>query len=228
MEAHEDPELRRVLKMHAKYFVAPADLHSKVLAAVRRMPGADIRHASLAQRLRIGFARPLPRLGIAFTAGVFATLVGVRMFYDTPHDSAMVVALLSDHTRALMTNTTIEIASSNSHTVKPWLSAKLGYSPDVVDLAKQGFPLVGGRRGFLAGEPVAVMVYTYQEHEIDLYAVRGDAAEHLDRRLPRRDGYNFRSWDEGGMRYVAVSDVAAQRLDEFANRIHENQANPSD
>jgi len=228
MDAHEDQELRRVLKRHATYFAAPADLHSEVLAAVRRTPGTGLRHASLLQRLRMGFARPLPRLGIAFATGVLATLLGIRMFYDTPRDSVTVAVLLSDHTRALMTDTTIEIASSNSHTVKPWLSAKLGYSPDVVDLAKQGFPLVGGRRGFLGGEPVAVMVYAYQEHEIDLYALRGGAAKHLDHRLPKRDGYNFRSWDEGGMRYVAVSDVAAQRLDEFANRIHENQVNPSD
>lgn len=229
MQAHEDPELRRVLKEHAEYFVAPSDLRAEVLASVRSAQRVvSSRRMGKTQRLGAWLTHPLPRLGASFIAGIFATLLGVQIFSGAAGDDATVAALLSDHTRALMTNTTIEVASSNSHTVKPWLSAKLGYSPTVVDLAAQGFPLVGGRRGFLWNVPVAVMVYAYREHEIDLYALPGDATARVGNRVTGRHGYHIRTWEEGGMRYIAVSDVAIERLDEFARRIHEQQASTSE
>lgn len=229
MQAHEDPELRHVLKEHAEYFVAPAYLRFEILASVRSAQKAvSSQRGGWGQRLGAWLSRPMPRLGASFVAGIFATLLGVQIFSGTASKEATVAALLSDHTRALMTDATIEVASSNSHTVKPWLSAKLGYSPDVVDLAAEGFPLVGGRRGFLGNVPVAVIVYAYREHEIDLYALRGDAAARVGNRLAGQNGYHIRTWEEGGMRYIAVSDVAAERLEEFARRIREQQASTSD
>jgi anti-sigma factor RsiW len=178
--------------------------------------------------LRDWFALPIPRLAAGFAAGVLVTLLGARFFAASAADDATVVALLSDHTRALMADSTIEVASSNSHTVKPWLSAKLGYSPDVVDLSQEGYPLIGGRRGYLGSTPVAVMAYAYKEHEIDLYALTAESATRVGARLAGRDGYNVRSWSRGGMRYIAVSDVAGDRLDEFVSRIQAHQDHTSD
>jgi anti-sigma factor RsiW len=168
----------------------------------------------------------VPRIAIAFAAGACAALLGVRLIHGPTSEGAALTALVSDHARALVTLSTIEVSSRSTHTVKPRLNARLGNSPKVVDLAELGLPLMGGRRGFLGSEPIAVMVYAYGEHEIDLYALRAGATARLGERLPAQDGYNMRAWHEGGLRYVAVSDIAAARFDEFSRRAQERQCRP--
>ena len=49
------------------------------------------------------------------------------------------VEAVTTHVRATLNNHLIEVASSDQHTVKPWLSARLDYSPPVQDLANEGF-----------------------------------------------------------------------------------------
>ena len=225
----DDAELRRVLKTHADYHAAPADLRARILGDVPDAGTVRRRQRDgIGAQLRSWLALPLTRMGSAFAAGACVAVLVMSLFFRPATDEATVLALVSDHARAQLTATTIEMPSRSEHTVKPWLSARLGYSPNVVDLADQGFPLAGGRRGFVGGVPVAVMVYSYGEHEIDLYALRGEMAAQTGKRLSAQDGYNLRDWHDGGLRYVAVSDVAAGRLDEFARKVQERQAHPAD
>ena len=68
-------------------------------------------------------------------------------------------------------------ATSDRHTVKPWLAGKIATPTTVVDLAKDGFPLVGGRIDVIGMTPVATLIYQRREHQIALTEMRasGDA-----------------------------------------------------
>jgi anti-sigma factor RsiW len=128
---------------------------------------------------------------------------------DTVED--MVVA---SHVRALMAPQPADVASSDRHTVKPWFNGKVPEAPQVVDLVSEGFPLIGGRIDVIGRTPVPTLVYRRRQHLISLLAIPdGKGVAEVRRAIA---GYNIVSWTEKGVRYWAVSDVAAADLDLFA------------
>ena len=128
---------------------------------------------------------------------------------DTVED--MVVA---SHVRALMAPQPADVASSDRHTVKPWFNGKVPEAPQVVDLVSEGFPLIGGRIDVIGRTPVPTLVYRRRQHLISLLAIPdGKDVGEVRRAIA---GYNIVSWTEKGVRYWAVSDVAAPDLDLFA------------
>ena len=123
--------------------------------------------------------------------------------------------LVSDHIRALMAPEPVDVVSSDRHTVKPWFNGRIPNSPRVIDLAKDDFPLVGGRVDVIGRTPVATLVYRRAKHLISLTAVPSDDAFAVG--SPRSiNGYNVVQWSENRMTFWAVSDVEAKELENFA------------
>jgi anti-sigma factor RsiW len=120
---------------------------------------------------------------------------------------------VSAHTRALLVDHPIEVASSDQHTVRPWLSARLNFVPPVVDLAAQGYPLLGARRDVLSGETAAALVYRHGAHVISVFvrpAEPGAAASAEATRVVR--GFNVVERTQGGLAFCFVSDLNAHEL----------------
>lgn len=123
--------------------------------------------------------------------------------------------LVSDHIRSLMAPEPVDVISSDRHTVKPWFNGRIANSPRVVDLAKDDFPLVGGRVDVIGRTPVATLVYRRAKHLISLTAASADDAFAIGG--PNSiNGYNIVRWTENGVAYWAVSDVEAKELETFA------------
>lgn len=213
-----DAQIKALLKEHADYFDAPVDLRDNIMRqAMARQPRNNNTFFSW-------FSAPIPRFAVSFAMGVVvATLITGQWMSGQQGKQAMYLALASDHARAVVTQNTIEVRSSNMHTVKPWLSSQLGYSPQVIDLADHGFPLLGGRRGFIGGTPVAVAVYGFRQHEIDVYVLRPAMYQQFPENLDKVDGFNTVTWKADDLHYIAISDMNADQLETFRNLFVSNQ-----
>ena len=127
---------------------------------------------------------------------------------------------VSAHTRALLVDHPIEVASSDQHTVRPWLSARLNFVPPVVDLVDKGYPLLGARRDVLSGETAAALVYRHGAHVISVFvrpaepgAVAGGEATRVVR------GFNVIERTQGGLAFCFVSDVNPHDLQVLADLV---------
>jgi anti-sigma factor RsiW len=123
--------------------------------------------------------------------------------------------IVSTHVRASMGDHLFDVRSTDQHTVKPWFTGKLDFSPPVQDLAAIGFPLVGGRLDYVAGHAAAALVYQRQQHVIDLL-IWPDAAAATTPAARSIRGFQLRHWTQRGMSFWAVSDLNDAELDQFA------------
>jgi len=130
--------------------------------------------------------------------------------------------IISSHVRSLMANHITDVASSDSHTVKPWFSGKLDYSPPATDLTDRGFRLVGGRLDYIGGRSVAAVVYQRSQHFINLFvwpSSTGPAADGEGEMT--RQGYNLIHWSKSGMNYWLVSELNLAELNDCARLLKE-------
>ncbi len=94
-------------------------------------------------------------------------------------------------------------------------STSMFLAPRVVDLAKEEFPLVGGRIDVVGEIPVPTLVYAHRKHLISLMAVPDTGRANSTPVLSAVNGYNMYRWAEDGVAYWAVSDVASADFDKL-------------
>ena len=124
---------------------------------------------------------------------------------DQAHD------VLAAHVRSLLQDNSVQAASLDTHTVKPWFAGRLDYTPVVKDLSADGFRLEGGRLDYVDGRRVAALVYLRRLHRISLFVWPSQGPETGPERA-KIDGYNLISWRKAGMRFWAISDLDEREL----------------
>ena len=163
---------------------------------------------------RFGLVRLTPWREIGWVAAAVAAVVLTWFGHAWwAQRGALTQQVIAAHVRSLMPGHLLDVASTDQHTVKPWFDGRLDFSPPVVDLAAQGFPLVGGRLDYLDGRPVAALVYGRRLHRINLFVWPGSAGAGLVR--TSRGGYNVEHWTASGMTLWAVSDLNPAELGDF-------------
>lgn len=200
--------MQAAVRTKLPYHRAPPGLAARIGAALPREEAPPI-------------ARPwfrIPAISLAGTglAGALAGVALTVLVMGGQDDPAM--AVIGSHIRSLQAEHLTDVMTSDQHTVKPWLSARLDVSPPVRDLKDEGFPLVGGRMDYVEGHPAAAVVYRRAKHVINLFAWASsgkDEAFHEE----TRQGFHVVTWRHAGIRYYAVSDVEADQLAEFAKLV---------
>ena len=195
-----------------------AALRTELAALSARLRDGVTRHVAPAS-LRAAIPVRLPEVrrpvrpawghAISFGAGLAAAAVVALAVLPAHGDLAG--EIVSAHIRALQPGHLVDVESTDQHTVKPWFDGRLDFAPTVRDLAPQGFPLAGARLDYLAGHPVAALVYRRRLHVIDVFVwpsgrAGSDAAV---------QGYRVVAWVQDGLSYQAVSDLNGAELAEF-------------
>lgn len=207
--------LRSGIQRHAEYYSAPPALAHRIRAGIGAAP--PVAPARMpARRPWLQFPQWL-RVGAAVAAMGIASWIAAIQYASPGADQLIAEQVISSHARAVLGSRLVDVASSDQHTVKPWLSSKLDFSPSAFDLTGGGFPLLGGRLDYLDNRPVATLVYRHRQHVIDLF-IWPDARPG---RAPQpqsssKNGYNLLHWADGGMVYWAISDLNPAELKTFS------------
>jgi anti-sigma factor RsiW len=159
--------------------------------------------------------------GSAMAGGLAGVALTLAVTGLTQGSDVLVADVVADHVRSLMADHLTDVLTSDKHTVKPWLSARLDLSPVVKDLAADGYPLVGGRLEYVDGHRAAAIVYRRDKHVINLFVFVSEDRSDSPLRQQSRDGFNIVRWRMGGLSYVAVSDVEASQLLAFVRMVED-------
>jgi anti-sigma factor RsiW len=205
--------MRSALRAELPYERAPAALAARISAALDRETSAP---AGQKGRFAERRGRPAQTFGRGLLTGAGGGLLAAALafFLIAPHIISPRGALLDDlvnaHVRSLLPAHLVDVESTDRHTVKPWFAGHVDVSPAVYDFTAQGYRLLGGRADYFEHQRAAALVYQHGAHVINVFSWASEGTT-----LPadtNRNGYHLAFWEEGNLRYCAVSDTGWPEL----------------
>jgi mycothiol system anti-sigma-R factor len=225
-EAHT--ALAHAISRGAPYYKAPTELRQRVQSSLRDAVGVRVSrgatredHALLTSpRAERRLVLPeIPWNWLALAAAIILAAIIASSFLprlrQPTSDQFLATQLIASHVRSLMADHLTDVGSSDQHTVKPWLDAKLDFAAPVADLSSEGFPLVGGRLDYLDNHPVAALIYQRRKHFINLFVWPATPGASKAQKTVSRQGYHLLHWVDSDFNYWAVSDIGDGELQTF-------------
>jgi mycothiol system anti-sigma-R factor len=238
-QAYEvETAMAHAISQAAPYYRAPLELRERIQVSLREAIGAPTsRGATRDDSLPVRRPEAVPRgvffdmqwnwlaLAAAIALGAIVASSLLPRLRQPGADQFLATQLIASHVRSLMADHLTDVASSDQHTVKPWLDVKLDFAAPVLDLSGDGFPLIGGRLDYLDNHSVAALVYQRRKHFINLFIWPTTPADSKEQKMVEREGYHLVHWADGDFTYWAVSDVSVADLQNF-QRSFEQQVPP--
>lgn len=215
---------RDAIKAAAPREAAPDDLRARLHALAEAPPASEPKSKPWAWTTQRGTWAPMA-LAASLAFAMFVGSVTTRMTLVAANEDSRLQALVSGYVRGQVSGQPFDVASSDRHTVKPWLASRVTLGAVVIDLAEAGYPLAGGRIDVVDRIPVPTLVYRRREHFItvsELASSPRDASGSVS-----IDGYHLERWADSERAYVAISDLDAADLVDFARVFRDAARAPS-
>jgi len=212
--AYDNEKSRRnLVRTELPYYRGPDDLAARMRNAVTNANSPPLASAPRSFRLRYAAVTAL-----AVVMAIAAFMLG-RLSMAPVLQAPIAQEVVACHVRSMMASHLVDVISTDRHTVKPWYSGKLNFSPPVVDLSSRGYKLTGGRMDYVDGHPVAALVYRYRKHIINVFIWPSDGQAMTDKTRVKEtlQGYNVLHWNDQGMTWWAVSDSEDGGLEGLAD-----------
>lgn len=231
LDPYLDEELDIVSARAVDHHVNSCDTCARWLAERRRL-ARRLRSASLrydlppeaAHRLR-RIAHPdsppqtrLTRWPAALAAGLLLTLSGFFYGHSVLRSTELRDELVTAHIRAVLSRHPVDVESSDHHTVKPWLSTQLPFSPPVPELGGLGDVLVGGRVDYLEHTRVAALLYQHSHHSVNVFLWPSSILEVPTSSGTTTGGFNVVVTRVGEFTAAIVSDMSTNELRRFRDQ----------
>jgi mycothiol system anti-sigma-R factor len=237
-QAYEvETAMAHAISQGAPYYKAPPELRERIQVSLREAigvptsrgaTGEDLLPARRPEAVRRGVFFDMPWNWLALAAAIVLAAIVASSFLSRLRqpgvDQFLATQLIASHVRSLMADHLTDVASSDQHTVKPWLDVKLDFAVPVVDLSSEGFPLIGGRLDYLDNRPVAALVYGRRKHFINLFVWPAASDEAKAPKTITHEGYQLLHWADSDFNYWAVSDVNISDLQLFKQQFETRTA----
>ena len=237
-QAYEvETAMAHAISQAVPYYKAPLELRERIQVSLREAIGASTSRGAAgggplpgrrpeAVRRGVFFDMPWNWLALAAAIAVAAFVASIFLprLSQPGADQFLATQLIANHVRSLMADHLTDVASSDQHTVKPWLDTKLDFAAPVLDLSGDGFPLIGGRLDYLDNHSVAALVHQKRKHFINLFIWPTTPKDSSAQTMVEREGYHLVHWSDDDFTYWAVSDVNLNDLQSFKQLFEQQTA----
>jgi anti-sigma factor RsiW len=199
--------LRARLQAAALRYHMPADLGARIGAQVAPVQATPDRHRMLEM--------PWPR---ALAASLLVGLAGLWAGHLLTARGSAGEEWVGAYVRSNLSERPLDVLSSDHHTVKPWLSARLPYSPPVPEMTGPEDELLGARVDYIERTAVAALVYRHGKHQVDVFVWPEQGPPDQVAVNASVAGFNLVNLRVHGFNAVFVSDMSAQELTGFRER----------
>jgi anti-sigma factor RsiW len=190
----EQMELKKSVRIAAKKFSAPPDLHAAIYRQLHPEPKAKL--------LWWKWAMPLACLVLMFA-------LGLAFWPRSAAKDPMVASLVDQHVIALSSPNPVDVVSESRHTVKPWFQGKLAYTFTPPETAGTQYTLIGGKLVYVDQTAGAQLLYQTGQHKISVFIF---PAQTDIKNLHAKPGTTFTvdNWNQRGLEYFLITDASKE------------------
>jgi anti-sigma factor RsiW len=210
-------QLSATLREAGDYHAAPAALRTRLSSAMAPRPALPAKAGGAHWRRWSGWPAwpggPAALPALALVALLAAALLagGGQAWWAAREEARLQDEVIASHVRSTLSQHLVDIASSDHHVVKPWLSARLDYSPAIPEALPPDLSFIGGRIDYLDSRPVAALSYRLHAHVVNAFVWPAAGADTAPAASAQR-GYHLLHWRHDRMSWWLISDANAREL----------------